>query len=170
MSVGRRETLRRVLSICVKELCDELVNKLRNKRKRQWVREWIRRRDRLGASATLLKELASEDPQSYYNIMRLTVPKFEELLKMVSPLIKKEDTRWREAISCRTKLEIALRYMASGDSLKSLQYLFRVPYNTISVLLPEVLSAICEVLQPFMKVRLLIFFNSNNLQYYVKLK
>ncbi|KAG8246298.1 hypothetical protein J6590_087459 [Homalodisca vitripennis] len=58
MSVGRRETLRRVLSICVKELCDELVNKLRNKRKRQWVREWIRRRDRLGASATLLKELA----------------------------------------------------------------------------------------------------------------
>lgn len=163
MSVGRRETLRRVLRICVMELCDELVDKVRNKKKRQWVREWIGRRDRLGASATLLKELASEDPRSYYNIMRLTVPKFEELLEMISPLIQKEDTRWRESISCRTKLEITLRYMASGDSLKSLQYLFRVPYNTISVLLPEVLSAICEVHQPFMKVRLLLFFNNNTM-------
>jgi len=48
------------------------VEKIRNK-KRKWVREWLRRRDRLGASATIMKELAAEDPKSYYNTQNMDV-------------------------------------------------------------------------------------------------
>lgn len=88
----------------------------------------------------------------------MSPPKFQELLELVEPLIKKEDNRLRQAISCKTKLEITLRYLATGDSLRSLELLFRVPHNSISVFLPSVLAAIFEVLQPFIQVMSNIYF------------
>jgi hypothetical protein len=68
-----------------------------------------------------MKELASGDRDSYKNHLRMSVEKFEELLVMVGPKIQKESTWFREAISARMKLEITLRYLASGDSLSSLR-------------------------------------------------
>jgi hypothetical protein len=70
-SVGiRREALRNLLSMGVRQLCEEMVEQLRRRKKRKWVLDWIRRRDRLGASAHLMRELAEEDPKGYRNIMR----------------------------------------------------------------------------------------------------
>jgi hypothetical protein len=46
---------------------------------------------------------------------------------MIDGMIKKQDTKMRMAIPTATKLEITLRYLATGDSLKYLEYLFRVP-------------------------------------------
>jgi hypothetical protein len=58
---------------------------------------WIRRRDRLGASARLMKELAEEDTKGYRNIMRMAVVKFEELLpfhfNVPSPILLAERTQ-----------------------------------------------------------------------------
>lgn len=88
----------------------------------------------------------------YRNILRLNTTQFDELFQMIDGFLKKEDTRMRKAIPVHTKLEIALRYLATGDSFKSLEYLFRVPESTISKFLPEVLSAISHVLQEFIKV------------------
>ena len=67
-------------------------------------------------------------------------------------MTKKQDTKMRMAIPTATKLEITLRYLATGDSFKSLEYLFRVPEPTISLFVPEVLTAISHILKPFMKV------------------
>lgn len=58
----------------------------------------------------------------------------------------------REAIPPRNKLEIVLRYLATGDSFASLEALYRVPKPTISKFLPEVLRAISEGLQNFLQV------------------
>ena len=77
---------------------------------------------------------------------------FDCLLQLVQDIIQRKDTTLRRSIPAQTKLEITLRYLASGDSLRSLEYLFRVPQCTISQFLPEVLSAVALVLQPFMKV------------------
>jgi len=72
---------------------------------------------------------------------------------MVYELIKKEDTQMRMAIPPKTKLEVTLRYLATGDSFKSLEYLFRVLECIISLLfIPEVLTAISQLLEPFIKV------------------
>ena len=149
-SVGiNQNVLRHILRLGVKELCEK---KLKKKRRTLWVRNWINRREELGASSTLVRELVVEDPQEYFKFMRMSELKFEELLELVMPLISKSNTVMRQAIPSKTKLEITLRYLATGDSLKSLQYLFRVPSNTISTFLPEVLQAIYDVLQPFIKV------------------
>nr|CAH7747429.1 unnamed protein product [Callosobruchus chinensis]CAH7747430.1 unnamed protein product [Callosobruchus chinensis] len=36
----------------------------------------------------------------------------------------------RDAISSKVKLEITLRYLATGDSFKSLEFLYRIPKST----------------------------------------
>ena len=43
------------------------------------------------------------------------------------------------------KLQLILLYLASRDSITSLQYAFRIPKNTIYTFLPGVLFAIYEV-------------------------
>lgn len=86
----------------------------------------------MGASSTLIKELKYEDIAAYRNLLRMDVVQFDNFLQMIYELIKKEDTQMRMAIPPKTKLEVTLRYLATGDSFKSLEYLFRVPECTIS--------------------------------------
>ncbi|XP_065370802.1 uncharacterized protein LOC135962831 [Calliphora vicina] len=98
--------------------------------------------------AHLLNDLVWEDDDSdFRNFTRINLLKFEELLKMVHNRIKKSDTVMRVAIAPRVKLCITLRYIATGDSYKSLEFLSRVSRNTIGVFVPEVLEAIYESLQ-----------------------
>ena len=81
---------------------------------------------KLGASNTFLRELAIEDPDSYRNHLRMEKSKFEELLFLVAPLIKKENTLMRDSIPNRIKFQIVLRYPPTGDSFGSFDFLYRV--------------------------------------------
>lgn len=58
----------------------------------------------------------------------------------------------REAIPARDKLMITLRYLAAGNSFKSLEFFFKIPKSTISKFLVEVLDAIITSLGEFIKV------------------
>ena len=74
----------------------------------------------------LLLELALEDPAGSMNVLRMDQVKFEELVASISPVIKKQDTVMRSCISCKTKLETTLSFLASGGSFHSLGLFFRV--------------------------------------------
>lgn len=37
-----------------------------------WTNHWMKRRSELDESENLLKEIASEDPDSYLNVLRMT--------------------------------------------------------------------------------------------------
>lgn len=52
--------------------------------------------------------------------------------------------RSRAPLEPGLKLVITLRYLATGDSYRSLAYNFRVAHNTISTFIPEVCSAIYD--------------------------
>ena len=54
----------------------------------------------------------------------------------------KKDSFCRKALEPGLKLAITLRYLATGNSYRSLQYGFRVASNTISLLIPAVCEAI----------------------------
>lgn len=56
----------------------------KNKQKRIWIKSWIQRRNALGASSTLTRELAFKDPGSYYNFLRINEDMFNILLKKVT--------------------------------------------------------------------------------------
>ncbi|KAL1493696.1 hypothetical protein ABEB36_009391 [Hypothenemus hampei] len=81
----------------------------------------------MGASETLLKELAAEYIQGYKNHLRMAEEKFEE--RKVHPKIQKKDTVMRKALSSAIKLQITLRYLATGDSFNCLAFTYRVTKN-----------------------------------------
>ena len=84
-------------------------NNRRPVRRSCWVRPWIRRRPQFGAFHALLKELSTEDPPSFKNFFQMDQTTFGELLTLVSPLIKTQDTLMREAISPAERFALTLR-------------------------------------------------------------
>lgn len=102
------------------------------KQKKCWVRDWVSRREERGCYLSLMKELETEDPAAYRNFLRMPKNDFDYLLNLVAPLIMKSDTVMRKAITPAEKLSVTLRYLATGDTFTSLQYMFRIPKNTIS--------------------------------------
>lgn len=101
-------------------------------------------------------ELATDDLDAYKNHLRMSEEKFEELLQKVSPFIQKKTTLLRDALPARIKLQVVLRYLATGDSFPSLGALYRLPKNSISQFLPHVCKAIYNSLEDFIKVSLTI--------------
>ena len=63
----------------------------------------------------------------------------------MGPVIQKEETRFHEPLPPGSKIAITLRYLATGDSYKTLIYSFRVALNTISLFVPEVCEAIYQI-------------------------
>lgn len=133
-----------------------IVSESSRKRRRSrsvWVKDWLRRRNELGCFSTLLRELETESPHLYKNFLRMNIADFNNLLQLVSPLIEKQNTSMREAISAGERLAVTLRYLATGDSFMSLQYLFRINQSTISRIVPEVCDAIYKaLLSDYLKV------------------
>ncbi|KAJ8939523.1 hypothetical protein NQ314_011090 [Rhamnusium bicolor] len=141
---------------CILIICGELAEIISDemtKEKRCWVKKWLSRRESHGTSATLLRELANEDLSEYKNCMRMSKQQFEILLKQISPKVTKSDTIMRAAIPARIKLKITLSYLATGNSYRTLQRLFRVSRPAISKFIPEVYDAIYETVKEYIKVR-----------------
>lgn len=64
---------------------------LKKKKKRSmWIRKWIGRSQEGRAWYILenIEELGVEDPHDYVKFMRMTELKFEELLDLVTPIIR----------------------------------------------------------------------------------
>lgn len=76
------------IELAVVEVINELITLKRKnqKSKKLWVQSWIERRNQLGISNTLLKELAVEDTSSYFNFLRINEDMFNELLQKVNIL------------------------------------------------------------------------------------
>jgi hypothetical protein len=99
----------------------EIVRGKRRKRGRK-CRNWIARRESLGASNYLFCELSKEGPQEYRKHTRISVEKFDELLRLVESYISKTDTAMKAAIPARLKLEVTLLFLASGVPFHHLPY------------------------------------------------
>ena len=123
------------------------IRKTRRQR-RQWVRQWLLRRPMYGLYEKLMHALNAEDQTSFRNFLRVDPDIFTELKRRVGPRIEKQNTYFRKAIPSGLKLAVTLRYLATGDSYKSLSYSFRVAANTISVFVPEVCQAIIDEYSP----------------------
>ncbi|TGZ48591.1 hypothetical protein DBV15_11889, partial [Temnothorax longispinosus] len=118
------------------------------KNRRIWVRPIFTEERRLaqGDSNNLLVEMQLTDPEKYFNYLRMSSTIFNELLKIVGPLIEKQ-TAVRKPIPARTRLEMTIRWLASGDSMMSLSYAYRIAQCTLSHIIPETCEAIWLSLQ-----------------------
>lgn len=124
-----------------------------HRNRRCWVRDWFANREKLGFYANLLPALRNRDADLYENFVRMSGEDFDFLLELVTPLIQKQDTILRKSISAGGRLALTLRYLATGESFSSLQYLFKISQSSISSIIPEVCEAIYKVLkETYMKV------------------
>lgn len=98
-------------------------------KRRLWAKSWLLRRPLYGQYERLLRELTAEDIAGYKNFLRMNPEMFHDLLARVGPKIEKQDTFWRTALEPGLKLAITLRYIATGNSYRSLQYGFRVSFK-----------------------------------------
>ncbi|XP_033978140.1 protein ALP1-like isoform X2 [Trematomus bernacchii] len=69
------------------------------------------------------------------------------LEELITPIIRRQNTNYRDCISVGTRLMVTLRLLATGESFKSLSYQFRVGVSTIRQFVPETCTAIYEVLK-----------------------
>lgn len=124
----------------------------RNKRKRRW---WMKKLylNRLQYGVRLLEDMRYEAVvDTIKNFTRESPTEFESLKLLIEPRVMKMNTQFREAISVTERLAITLRFLATGDSYTSLQYLFRVSKQSISRIVPEVCDALCDALKDWVKV------------------
>ena len=97
--------------------------RIKRRNHRVWVRGWIARRQEMGAFQRIVRELATEDPSLFMEYLRMDKDQFNHLVSLVSPLIKKEDTCMREAISPAKKVALTLRFLATGELFHSIAFL-----------------------------------------------
>lgn len=123
-----------------------LIHENKKKQRRWWVRPWLRDKNKGAIRLTNLE--FHQDREQFKRFLRLTENSFDKLLNLVKPKIEKQDTTFREAISAKTKLIVTLRFLATGETYRSLMYTFRISESTISLFVPVVCKAIYEVLKP----------------------
>lgn len=134
---------------------------INNEKRKYWVRPifTVERRLAQGASNNLIYELEQQDHENFINYFRMETVLFEKLLQLVGPSITKQSAV-REAIPPETRLHITIRYLASGDSMRSLSYAYRVGHNTIS----KIVSETCEVIWECLKDTVFIKNNEKSWQ------
>nr|CAH7767560.1 unnamed protein product [Callosobruchus chinensis] len=129
--------------------CVFFISKLIKKERRIPRKQWIRKLYRYRNESHLLNEM---DYLHMQNFTRVTAEDFEILVNLVGPLVMKKDTNLRKAISVQDRLALTLRFLASGDSFTSLQYLFKISNQSISVIVGETSRALATTLMGHIKI------------------
>ena len=70
---------------------------------------------------------------------------FDEIVEKLTPALTKTTTKWRDPLEPGLKVAITLRHLAAGTKYHEMQYAWRVPHNTISIVVREVCAAIIDV-------------------------
>ncbi|XP_049763612.1 uncharacterized protein LOC126092180 [Schistocerca cancellata] len=115
--------------------------------KRVWVRNMLKGRECEGEFHTLYKELEEEE-SSFFKYFRMPKQQFFYLLSKIQTRITKKNSRFRCPISPRQKLMVCLRYLATGDSLLTLSFSYRLGHSTVHNIVKEVCQAIIDSMLP----------------------
>ncbi|MCP3679004.1 MAG: transposase family protein, partial [Gammaproteobacteria bacterium] len=92
----------------------------------------------------LLVELQNESPADFHRFMRMPQAMYQEIVTRLTPRLQKQTTNWRQPLEPGLKIAITLRHLASGSKYSDMQYGWRVPHNTISIVVREVCQAILD--------------------------
>ena len=146
MAAKRHKVIKALLLLDLLSEDDEHEKKRRNRV--QWVKPWIARRVERGAYHLLVRELALEDEIAYREFFRMTKEQFKVLGDKIACHIAKQDTVMRSSIKADERLAVTLRYLATGETFKSLEYSFRMSRTTISYVVLDCCAALFKILGP----------------------
>ena len=112
-----------------------------------WVQSWLEKRAEQDAYHNLFQELLLDDAKFFKEFIRLDRLHFQFLVERLYPRLIKRDTVMRKSIKPDEQCSLFLRYIASGESFRSLEYQFRISRRTISRVISTVAKAIVQELQ-----------------------
>ena len=95
----------------------------------------------------LMQELRLNDSEGFRRYVRMDYTSFLELVEMIRPAVQRVDTILRKCVSVEERLAVTLRFLATGESYHSLSGQFRISDSLISETVPEVCSALFNVLR-----------------------
>ncbi|KAL4152807.1 hypothetical protein QTP88_000640 [Uroleucon formosanum] len=87
------------------------------------------------------------EPDDWRTYLRMDEDTYIELLNLVTPLVKKQNTVIRTAITPQERLSTTLRFLATGRSMQDLKYSVAIYPQSLGQIIPETCTAICKVLR-----------------------
>ena len=109
------------------------------------MKPWLQRRAELGIYINLFQELLEAKLLKDY--IRMDTVHFDYLVETFYPYLIKPDSIMRENIKPNEQWCLFLRYVASAETFRSLEYKFQVNRKSIARLVERVVEAIIEELQ-----------------------
>ncbi|XP_066258019.1 uncharacterized protein [Euwallacea similis] len=125
---------------------------LKKRKKKRWWTTSLYRNRLIPRGQLFLNSMVEEKNGHFRNFVRMSSVDFNLLLESIRDDISRNDTRFRKAVTAEERLAITLRYLATGDSYTSLQYLFNVSKQLISKIIPEVCRSLVKNLSQHVKV------------------
>ena len=107
-----------------------------------WCKEWLMKR-RVHSHVNLLSELKMF-PKDWHNFFRMDHDTYLHLLNMVAPIIEKQDTIMRNAISAHDKLVATLRFLSTGRNYEDLKFSSIISSQALGRIIPKTCEAIFQ--------------------------
>ncbi|CAK1604032.1 unnamed protein product [Parnassius mnemosyne] len=123
-----------------------LIKKKEIKRRRYWVHPVNNKRESKGEFHCLVKEIEN-DAQRFHQYFRMSKAQFEEVHSLIEGDIKIH-TKFRKPIGTKERLAVCLRFMATGNSFRSLGFNYRMGFATVKIIVEQVCNAIWKNLAP----------------------
>ena len=119
-------------------------------RKRTWVRKINIKRREKGEYHALIQEmrLSDQDTCSFYKYFRMSPQRFDHLLGIVGPSLTRQHTNFRSPISPGERLAVTLRFLATGDSMQTIAFSYRLGHSTVCNIIKDTCDALWCVLAP----------------------
>ena len=114
----------------------------------------MKRRREKGYFNNIVKELRLEDRVGFREMFRMDVSDFENVLAKISDVIEpKERLGGTEPIKSDERLGLTLRFLATGETFRSLSFQFRISLHAVSYIVKGCCDAIVERMSSeFLKV------------------
>ncbi|KAL0879747.1 hypothetical protein ABMA27_003460 [Loxostege sticticalis] len=135
-----------VVVACLLAEEEELEKKVKRKHS-IWIHDIFKKRSEHGEYHTLFPDLSNDDIK-FFQYFRMSQAKFHYLVDTLKPHLLRQNTKYREAIGPEERLAVCLRYLATGNSFRSLAFSFRMGERTVREIVYSTCEAIIEVLQP----------------------
>ncbi|XP_065061359.1 uncharacterized protein LOC135688440 [Rhopilema esculentum] len=121
--------------------------------KRVKTRSWMRRRGEKGCFDNIFAELSAEDTSSFREMIRMSKEDYNYILiKIEKYITPNQIIGGHEIINAKARLALTLRFLATGETYRSLCFQFRISRAAISYIIVQVCKAIRIHLAEYMTV------------------
>ncbi|XP_069623881.1 putative nuclease HARBI1 [Ranitomeya imitator] len=120
--------------------------KRRRSHRRFWLHPIVEVRESREAYNCLFGEL-NDNLEKYFEFTRMSQDNFRYLLRLVEGAITRQDTQLRRSISAEEQLLVTLRFLATGETLRSLHFQFRIGVSTLSGIVADTCRALWDNLR-----------------------